>query len=79
MTISKYVTLKKLQEMYGWSKSAIDQKVHTRNWLENVHYIKKSNRRYYCVVEIDRWIEGKEPSKKATEALKKASQAAHIL
>lgn len=78
-TGNKWVTTRKLQDMYGWSKAAVDMKIQKRQWLENVHFVKKNSRRYYNVAEIDRWIEDKEPSKKASEALKKASQAAHIL
>ena len=79
MTGNKYVTIAKLREMYGFSTDAIDGKIKKRQWLQNVHFVKRNNRRFFNVAEIDRWIEGKEPSKKASEALKKASQAAHIL
>ena len=78
-TGNKYVTTRKLQDMYGFTRSAIDNKVSTRNWLENVHFVKRSNRRFWIISEIDNWIDGKKPSKKAQEALKKASQAAYKL
>lgn len=55
----KYVTIKKLAEMTGYSEDAIRAKIKKGVWRLNEHWIKARDGRIHLIVDaIERWIEG---------------------
>ncbi|MFT6908551.1 MAG: hypothetical protein ACJAS1_005253 [Oleiphilaceae bacterium] len=55
-----YVTTKKLSEMTGYTREAINNKTKKGVWQRNVHYYKAPDGRLMMNLEaIFQWIEGK--------------------
>ncbi len=55
----KYVTIKKLAELTGYSEDAIRAKIKKGIWRMGEHWIKARDGRIHVIVEaIERWIEG---------------------
>jgi len=56
----KWVTIKKLAELTGYSEYAIRGKRKRGQWRANVHFIKSPDGRLQFNMEaIEKWIEGK--------------------
>jgi hypothetical protein len=54
-----YVTTKRLSEMTGYTREAINNKTKKGVWIKNVHYCKAPDGRLMMNVDsIFKWIEG---------------------
>lgn len=55
----KYVTIKKLAELTGYSEDAIRAKIKKGQWRQGEHWLKSPDGRiHFDVAAIERWIEG---------------------
>jgi hypothetical protein len=57
----KWVLIKKLAEIFGYTENAARAKIKTGVWLKGVHWTKApDNRILFNIVAIQQWIESKE-------------------
>jgi hypothetical protein len=57
----KWVLIKKLAEIFGYTENAARAKIKTGVWLKGIHWTKApDNRILFNIVAIQQWIESKE-------------------
>jgi len=57
----KWVLIKKLVEIFGYTENAARAKIKTGVWLKGTHWIKApDNRIHFNIVAIEQWIQSKE-------------------
>lgn len=57
----KWVLIKKLVELFGYTENAARAKIKTGVWLKGIHWTKApDNRILFNIVAIQQWIESKE-------------------
>ncbi|MEO5328092.1 MAG: hypothetical protein H7829_07585 [Magnetococcus sp. THC-1_WYH] len=58
----RWVTIRKLSEITGYSENAIRGKIKTGVWLKDIHWTKAPDGRNLMDMEaIQRWVEGEQP------------------
>ncbi len=55
--MNKFVTTKKLMDLYGFSRDNIARKRKNNIWIEGVHFCRRERRLFFNVSAIDKWIE----------------------
>jgi hypothetical protein len=57
----KWVLIKKLADIFGYTENAARAKIKTGVWLKGIHWTKApDNRILFNIVAIQQWIESKE-------------------
>lgn len=57
----KWVLIKKLVEIFGYTENAARAKIKTGVWLKGIHWTKApDNRIHFNIVAIEQWIQSKE-------------------
>lgn len=58
----KWVLIKKMAELTGYSEGAIRQKIQRGDWLHGIHFIHSPDGRIQISLEAyNKWIEGEKP------------------